>query len=113
MGLTRLAISRPLTILMLVVGLVVMGFVARSALRVDRMPNISFPFVNINVSYPGASPEDVERLGLEPIEQSIAGISGVSSVNATARSGSGSFNISLAEGVDADKAAIDVERRLS
>ncbi len=113
MGLTRMAISRPLTILMLIVGLVIMGLVARSTLRVDRMPNISFPFVNINVSYPGASPEDIERLVLEPIEQSMAGISGVSSVNATARSGSGSFNISLAEGVDADKAAIDVERRLS
>ncbi|MBI3976678.1 MAG: efflux RND transporter permease subunit [Chloroflexi bacterium] len=113
MGLTRLAVNRPLTILMFVLGLVILGLVARSQLRVDRMPNISFPFVGVSFSYPGASPEDVEALVVDRIEQRLAGLAGVTSINSTSNVGSGSINVSLAEGADADRAAVDVERRLA
>ena len=49
MGLTRVAINRPLAILMLIVGLVLMGSVAYTKMRQDRFPAVSFPFVNISV----------------------------------------------------------------
>ena len=56
MGLTRLAIQRPLAILMLILGLVLMGGVAYTKLRQDRFPAISFPFVSVSIQYPGAAP---------------------------------------------------------
>ena len=58
MGLTQLAIKRPLAMLMVIIALVIMGIVAMGLMKVDRLPNISFPFVGVNISYPGASPAD-------------------------------------------------------
>ena len=113
MGLTRFAIHRPLAMLMFILGLVIMGGVSFSLLKVDRMPNVPIPFVNVNVSYPGATPEDVEDLIVKPLEQTVSGISGIDTIESDASQGRGSVRISFVEGWDADKAAIDVERRVS
>src|SRR5512146_2949343 len=113
MGLTRIAINRPLTILMFILCLVIMGWVSFTLLKVDRMPNISMPFVMVNVSYPGASATDVEDLIVKPLEQTVSGISGVDSIESDSSDGRGSVRISFVENWDADKAAIDVERRVS
>ncbi len=77
MGLTRLAIHRPLTVLMGLLGFVLMGGVAYTYLKVDRLPPISVPFVSISVNYPQASADDVEQLVTEPIENAVAGMEGV------------------------------------
>jgi hydrophobic/amphiphilic exporter-1 (mainly G- bacteria), HAE1 family len=113
MGLTRIAISRPLAMLMLILGLVIMGSVAFTLLKVDRMPNISMPFVMINVSYPGATPSDVEDLIVKPLEQTVSGVSGVNVISSDAGNGSGSVRISFVENWNADQALIDVERRVA
>src|ERR671926_281909 len=71
MGLTRVAIYRPVAIVMMFAALAAMGVVAYTHLPVDRLPKISFPFVRISVSYPGAAPEDVETLITKPLEDAI------------------------------------------
>jgi len=82
-------------------------------MKVDRLPNISFPFVGVNVSYPGASPLDVESLVTRQIEGSMAGIAGIQSITSTSSEGRASINLQLVEGADAQVAAIDAERRMS
>ncbi len=68
MGLTRLAITRPLAILMLIVGMILMGAVSFTRMKVDRFPAISFPAVFVSISYPGAAPTDMEELiALDPV----------------------------------------------
>ena len=68
MGLTRLAIHRPLTVLMGILALVLMGAVAYTYLHVDRLPPVSIGVVSVSASLPNASAENVERLVTEPIE---------------------------------------------
>lgn len=113
MGLTRAAIVRPLAILMLILGLVLMGAYAYPRLRQDRFPAISFPAVFVSVQYPGASPTDVEELVTKEIEDVVAGVSGVETINSTSREGQSSVNIRFVEGADTNAAALDVERRLA
>jgi hydrophobic/amphiphilic exporter-1 (mainly G- bacteria), HAE1 family len=113
MGLTRLAISRPLAMLMLILGLVLLGTVSYTLLRVDRMPQLSFPFVAVNVTYTGASPTDIESLIATPIEGAVAGVAGVSSIQSTSSQGRASVFIQFVEGADTNQAAIDVQRRVS
>jgi HAE1 family hydrophobic/amphiphilic exporter-1 len=113
MGLTRAAINRPLAILMLIIGLVLMGGVAYGKMRQDRFPAVSFPFVSVNVSYPGAAPLDVEDLVTKEVEDAVAGIAGVNTINSTSREGSSSVNIQFVEGTDTNAAALDIERRLA
>jgi HAE1 family hydrophobic/amphiphilic exporter-1 len=113
MGLTRLAIARPIAILMLIGAMIALGLVAYSRLKVDRFPALSFPFVGVSVSYPGASAEDVEELVIKVLEDAVAGAPNVQSVSSTAADGFGSVNIQLAEGTDGNAAAVDIERRVA
>jgi hydrophobic/amphiphilic exporter-1 (mainly G- bacteria), HAE1 family len=59
-GLTRLALTRPIAILMLIGALLVLGLQSYSRLAVDRLPPTNFPSVTVAISYAGAAPRDVE-----------------------------------------------------
>jgi HAE1 family hydrophobic/amphiphilic exporter-1 len=113
MGLTRLAVTRPLTVLMALLGLVIMGAVSYTYLKIDRLPPISIPFVSVNTSYTGATAQDVELLISEPIENVVAGMPGAVSVTSTSSEGNSSVNVQLADGTDASAAALEVERRVA
>ncbi|HZQ99323.1 MAG TPA: efflux RND transporter permease subunit [Chloroflexota bacterium] len=112
MGLTRLAINRPLAILMFICALVIMGIVSESLMKVDRLPNISFPFVSITIQWPGASPTDAEQLVTKIVEGGLSGISGVSSITSTSSEGRSQVSLQLVEGADANQAAIDAQRAI-
>jgi HAE1 family hydrophobic/amphiphilic exporter-1 len=113
MGLTRLAIQRPLTMLMIILGLVVMGYRALTLLQVDRFPKVDIPVVSVVTSCPGASPADVEDLIVKPIEDAVAGISGIDQLNSVSSEGLGVVTIQFVEGTDSNQAAIDVERQVA
>ena len=113
MGITRFAITRPLAILMFLLGLVIMGIVARGYLKVERMPPVRFPFVGVMISYPGAAPTDIESLVLSRVEDQLTGVAGVTGIQSSASEGRGNVGLQLSEDADADKVAIDVERRMA
>jgi HAE1 family hydrophobic/amphiphilic exporter-1 len=113
MGLTRLSLRRPLTMLMIILGLVVMGYRAYTFLKLDRFPSVDFPFVSVVTIFPGASPEDVEDLIVQPIEDAVATISGIDQIISQATEGVGTVTIAFVEGTDGNTAAIDVERQVS
>src|ERR1043165_9206932 len=113
MFLTRLAVVRPLTVLMALLGLVIMGAVSYTFLKIDRLPPISIPFVSVSMSYTGATAQDVEQLIVEPIENAVSGMSGVYSITSTSREGSSSVFVQLVDGTDPTQAALEVERRVN
>src|SRR6266566_4371525 len=113
MNLTRLAVVRPLTVLMGLLGLVIMGGVAYTFLKIDRLPPISVPFVSVSMGYTGATAQDVELLITQPIENAVSGMSGVSSITSTSSEGSSNVNVQLVDGTDPTQAALEVERRVN
>ncbi len=113
MFLTRLAVVRPLTVLMGLLGLVIMGAVSYTFLKIDRLPPISIPFVSVSMSYTGATAQDVEQLITEPIENAVSGMSGVSSISSTSSEGSSSVFVQLVDGTDPTQASLEVERRVN
>jgi HAE1 family hydrophobic/amphiphilic exporter-1 len=113
MGLTRLAIRRPLTMLMMFLALVVMGVRAYTMMQVDRLPKSDLPYVTVIVPYPGASPEDVNQDVIKPIEDAVAGVSGLKSVSSQAIENVGAVILEFNMGVDGGKAATDVDRAVS
>lgn len=113
MGLTKLSINRPLTVLMMILGLVLMGVVGYTNLQVDRMPRVDIPYVTVVAAYPGASPEDISDDVIEKIEDAVAGISGVNNIISVANENYGTVTIEFTEGVDGNQAAIDVSRQVN
>src|SRR5438270_10805832 len=112
MGLTRLAIRRPLTILMGILALVLMGGVAYTYLQVDRLPPVSIGVVSVSVSWPNASAENVERLVAEPLENAISGISGVDTITSTSSQRSANVLVQLVDGYDPNQADIDIQQAM-
>lgn len=113
MGITRFSINRPLTMLMIILGLVVMGYRSLNEMQVDRYPAVDFPFVSVVTVFPGAGPEDVEDLVVMPIEDAVAGISGIDQIISVSQEGVGFVVVAFEEGIDGDQAAIEVERQVA
>jgi HAE1 family hydrophobic/amphiphilic exporter-1 len=99
--------------LMLILALVVMGYRAFTFMKLDRWPKVDFPFVTVVAVFPGASPEDMEDLVVKPIEDAVAGISGIDRLSSRATEGLGTVTIAFVEGTDGNSAAVDVERQVA
>ena len=113
MKLTLTAITRPLAVTMAILAIVLMGLIAHSRLGVDLLPNVAFPEVSVSISYPGASPSDIETLITKPVEDSVAGLANVSHVSSSSVEGQGAVTIQFADATNPDLAAIDVERAVN
>lgn len=81
------AIKKPLITIVAMVALVVFGLFALWRLQTDEFPDVQQPIVLVSIPYPGASPDQVEREVLDPIEEAIQGISGVDQLFGEARDG--------------------------
>lgn len=113
MSLTSVAVRRPLFILMVILAGVIMGWVSYTRLNVELFPSLNNPVVTIVTSYPGASPDDVERLVTKPIEDSVTGIANVDVVSASSTEGRSIVTVVFTDKANSDIAATDVERRVS
>ena len=77
MTLPELAIKRHVTTLMILVSLIVLGMVALMRLPLAFMPDINEPQIFVRVPYPNASPEQIERMIVRPIEDALGSVSGL------------------------------------
>ena len=87
MWLTRFSISRPIIVSMLFIALAIYGVFAFFQIGRSLNPNVTFPIVVVSASYPGASPAEMERLVIKPIEDQIDGIDNLDQMSATAQDG--------------------------
>jgi hydrophobic/amphiphilic exporter-1 (mainly G- bacteria), HAE1 family len=87
MFLSDFSIKRPVAMVVIIIGLMALGLLALSKLRVNQIPDVEQPLLNVTIAYPGASPETVEREVINRIEKALQGISGVYQVRSTASEG--------------------------
>lgn len=87
MFLSDFSIKRPVAMVVIIIGLMALGALALSKLRVNQIPDVEQPLLNVSIAYPGASPETVEREVINRIEKALQGISGVYQVRSTASEG--------------------------
>jgi HAE1 family hydrophobic/amphiphilic exporter-1 len=112
MWLTRFSIQRPIIVAMFFIALAAFGTISYIQLGKNSQPNVNFPVVVVVASYPGASPAEMERLVIKPIEDQVDGIEHLDTLNATAQEGSAVVVVQFQLGTDLDFAAIDVQRRV-
>jgi HAE1 family hydrophobic/amphiphilic exporter-1 len=65
-------VKRPVTTIMFVLVFVVLGIFSAFNLQVQKAPDVDFPIVTVNVTYPGATPLEVETLVIDKVEDAIA-----------------------------------------
>jgi hydrophobe/amphiphile efflux-1 (HAE1) family protein len=88
MFLSNFSVNKPIATLVLVIGMMCMGLLALSKLRVNQNPDVEIPIIVVTIPYPGASPETSERELLERLEKPMQAITGVTEIDSYANEGS-------------------------
>jgi multidrug efflux pump subunit AcrB len=78
----------------------IVGLLSAAALPQKTFPDFSLDVIDVRVTYPGASPSEIEQSIIRPIEDQLSGIDGVDSITATAREGAASVALTLQLGED-------------
>jgi len=112
MSLSRTAVNRPTTTLIIFVILVALGLYATSDLPLDLLPDIELPYVAISTTYSGAGPEEVEKRITRPVESVLSGVSGIEYLGSSSSSGSSLVFIQLTFGSNLDEAMNDIRAKL-
>ena len=100
------AVAANVLMLVLIVG----GLVTlASGIRQEVFPEVEMDIVSIEISYPGASPAEVEQAVILAVEEAIRGIDGVKKVTSTAMEGVGMISVELLLGTDKDRALNDAK----
>ena len=88
MFLSNFSVKKPIATIVLVIGMMCMGLLALSKLRVNQNPDVEIPIIVVTIPYPGASPETSERELLERLEKPMQAITGVTEIDSYANEGS-------------------------
>ncbi|MDF9440238.1 MAG: acriflavin resistance protein [Lysobacteraceae bacterium SCN 69-123] len=97
MNITELSIRRPVTTIMLFVSMVAIGLIAAFRLPLEAEPEATIPFFFVSLPYPGSTPEEVERNLLRPVEEAIATMPGIKSMNARANAEGGQIQVEFSD----------------
>ena len=84
MSIAELSIKRPVSTIMLFVSLVVIGLIAAFRLPLEAFPEVSPPFIFVQMPYAGSTPEEVERTVLRPVEETLSTMAGIKRIDASA-----------------------------
>jgi multidrug efflux pump subunit AcrB len=113
MWITRVSINNPVFATMMMVALCVLGLFSLNRLGVEQMPDISFPGAWVEVQYPGASPEAVEREIVKPLEEAINSVAGVKRITSRSMEGRGQASIEFGLDADMGRAMQEVRDRIA
>src|SRR5688572_22658494 len=112
MNIVDFAIRRRVTIAMATVAITLLGMISLSRLKVNLLPDLSYPTLTIRTELPGAAPSEIENLISRPIEEAAGVVRNVRSVRSVSRSGQSDVIVEFSWGTDMDFAGIEVRERI-
>ena len=112
MSLSEFSIKKPITVLMIVTCIAVMGILSLQRLPLTFLPEISSSRLHVNVPYRSSSPEEVNEMITIHVEDVLSSISRLDRLTATSSANSANVTLEFEDGVDMDLAAMEVRNRL-
>lgn len=97
MTVAEFSLRRPVTTVMVFVSMMVIGLVAAFRLPLEQFPEISFPFVGVQMPYPGSTPQEVERTIVRPVEEALSTLPGIGRMTSNAAADGGFVGIFLSD----------------
>jgi len=113
MWMTRVSINNPVFATMVMVALCVLGLFAYMRVGVEQLPDVAPPVVFVDVRYPGASPEAVEREIAKPVEEALNSIAGVKRIMSRSFEGRSQSSVEFSLNADMARATQDVRDRVA
>lgn len=112
MSLAKLAVRRPVTTAMILVSILVMGGIAAFRLPLAYLPEIDVPFIGVQIPYPNSNPQQVEKEIVRPVEELLATLPGVKTLNANATADQAEFFLEFDWGNSLDIVRMQVGEKM-
>ena len=112
MSIYKSAVQRPVTTILIFVGLIVMGIYSLIQLPVDLYPEIELPFVSVFTQYPGASASDIETNVTRPIEDALNSVSNLKEITSTSSDNNSVIFLQFEYETNLDEAMNDIRTSL-
>ncbi|HEY2585017.1 MAG TPA: efflux RND transporter permease subunit [Tepidisphaeraceae bacterium] len=113
MNLSEPFIRRPVMTVLLTLGAILFGLLAYKAMPVSDLPNVDYPVIQVQVAYPGATPETMANNVATPLERQFMQIPGLELVTSNSAQGFTSFTLQFELNKSLDGAATDVQAAIS
>jgi HAE1 family hydrophobic/amphiphilic exporter-1 len=113
MTITELSIKRPIFIIVVFMVLALMGIFGYSQLKYELVPNIEIPNIFIITQYTGAAANEVESTVTRKIEDGVATLDGIDSLQSTSSEGVSFVNIAYKQGINVGLALQDAQRKVN
>ncbi|AZV56919.1 efflux RND transporter permease subunit [Clostridium sp. AWRP] len=110
MKITEISVKRPAAMWMVVILLVALGVFGYSKMGANLLPSMNNPVITVSTIYSGAGADDIKKDVIKPIEDSVSGISGVDTINSTAKEGYGTVTITFKSTTNLNTAYSDVQK---
>lgn len=111
-SLVEFSTRRRVTILMATLTFLLFGFLALSNLKVNLLPDLSYPTLTVRTEYTGAAPAEVETLITEPAEEALGVVKGLRKLKSVSRTGQSDVVLEFAWGTDMDQASLEVRDKI-
>lgn len=112
MNLPGFSVQRPVFVTMATLIVIILGGMALVRLPIDLLPEIELPTLTVSTTYENASPEEMERLVTQVVEEAVAAVPGVEEIVSSSAEGLSNVQVRFVWGMDLDVAANDVRDRL-
>src|SRR5690242_9706971 len=106
-------IRNPVPPIVLFVGLMLAGLIAFAGMQVNNNPDIDFPATIVQVSQPGAAPDEMETQVTQRVESAIRGVNGVDEIDSTVSEGNSTTVVQFQIGTPTDRAVNEVRNAIS
>jgi HAE1 family hydrophobic/amphiphilic exporter-1 len=111
-SLPELATRRRVTVGMLTLTMVLFGLIGLAGLKVNLLPDLSYPTLTVRTEYEGAAPLEIENLISQPVEEAVGVVKNVRKVHSVSRTGQSDVVLEFAWGTDMDMASLEVRDKL-
>lgn len=112
MSLVEFSTRRRVTIAMVTFTFVLFGIIALGSLKVNLLPDLSYPTLTVRTEYTGAAPAEIETLISEPLEESLGVVKNLRKIKSVSRTGQSDVVLEFAWGTDMDQAGLEVRDKL-
>jgi len=113
MKITEVCVKKPVLAWMMMAATIVFGIVAGSRIGISQFPDVDFPTLSVNVSWPGAAPVVVENDIVEPLEEALVQIEGLKTISSSSRQGGASITLEFELSRNIELALQDVQAKVA
>ena len=112
MNIVEAATRRRVTVGMITLTFVLFGLIALSGLKVNLLPDLSYPTLTVRTEYEGAAPLEMENLVSQPVEEAIGVVKNLRKIHSVSRTGQSDVILEFSWGTNMDQAGLDVRDKL-